>query len=81
MKPITTTHESIEAELAEAWNDGYAAALRDLAGATVELSDAWRVVGRKTHEQRVAERLRTFERCAEEGHARRGTEPWAGVAP
>lgn len=34
-----------------------------------------------TAEERVQERLRLFERCAAEGHARRGTKPWVGVSP
>jgi hypothetical protein len=73
-----TTHRAIEDELIVAFNDGYEAALRDIAASTVELSDAWRLVGRKTHERRVRERLATFERCAVEGHARRGTREWTG---
>jgi hypothetical protein len=72
------THQAIEDELFVSFNDGYEAALRDIAASTVELSDAWRVVGRKTHEQRIRERLATFERCADEFHRRHGTEPFAG---
>jgi hypothetical protein len=43
---------------------GYETALRDVAGRQVELADAWHPIGRATHEQRVAERVALFERCA-----------------
>lgn len=35
----------------------------------------------KSHEERVQERLRLFERCAERFHALHGTHPWAGANP
>jgi hypothetical protein len=69
-------HRLIEWELAMAYAHGYRAALRDIAEGHAELDAAWRPVGRRAHEERVAERVAEMERCArrvraELGRARR----------
>lgn len=57
-------HELIEWELAVAYRQGYLAALSDVAAGHAELDAAWRPVGRRTYEQRVAERIAAMERYA-----------------
>jgi hypothetical protein len=57
-------HELIEWELAVAFDQGYQAAVADLARARAELDDAWRPVGRADHERAVAARIAEMERHA-----------------
>lgn len=57
-------HELIEWEIAVAYEQGYQAALADIAAGHVELSAAWRPIGRRRYEQKVAERLDEMRRHA-----------------
>jgi hypothetical protein len=66
MRIPRAVHEQIEWEIAVAYEQGYQAALADIAAGHVELSAAWRPIGRRRYEQKVAERLDEMRR-----HARR----------
>jgi hypothetical protein len=66
MRIPRAVHELVEWEIAVAYEQGYQAALADIAAGHVELSAAWRPVGRRRYEQKVAERLDEMRR-----HARR----------
>jgi len=57
-------HELIEWEVAVAYQQGYRAALADVAAAHAELDEAWRPVGRRRYADRVAQRLADMERYA-----------------
>jgi hypothetical protein len=59
-------HELIEWEIAVAYEQGYQAALADIAAGHVELAAAWRPIGRRRYDQKIAERLDEMRR-----HARR----------
>ncbi len=66
MRIPRAVHEQIEWEIAVAYEQGYQAALAEIAAGHVELSAAWRPIGRRRYEQKVAERLDEMRR-----HARR----------
>jgi hypothetical protein len=66
MRIPRAVHEQIEWEIAVAYEQGYQAALADIAARHAELSAAWRPIGRRRYEQKVAERLDEMRR-----HARR----------
>jgi uncharacterized protein YukE len=57
-------HELVEWEIAVAYDQGYQAALADIAAGHAELSAAWRPAGRRRYEQKVAERIAEMRRCA-----------------
>jgi hypothetical protein len=59
-------HELIEWELAVAYEHGYRAAVADIAAGHTELDASWRPVGRRRHDERVAERIAEMR-----SHARR----------
>jgi hypothetical protein len=86
-------HELIEWELEIAYQQGYRAALADVAAGHAELDAVWRRAGRRGYERRVAERTAEMERCAERLRAElaardsragpwrsRSAEPWPPVA-
>lgn len=58
-------HELIEWELEVAYQQGYRAALDDVAAGHAELDAVWRRAGRRGYERRIAERTAEMERCAE----------------
>jgi hypothetical protein len=66
MRIPRAVHELIEWEIAVAYEQGYQAALADVAAGHAELAAAWRPIGRRRYEQKVAERLDEMRR-----HARR----------
>lgn len=66
MRIPRAVHELIEWEVAVAYEQGYQAALAEVAAGHVELAAAWRPIGRRRYEQKVAERLDEMQR-----HARR----------
>jgi hypothetical protein len=66
MRIPEAVHELIEWEIAVAYDQGYQAALADVASGQVELAAAWRPAGRRRYEQKIAERLAEMRR-----HARR----------
>jgi hypothetical protein len=66
MRIPRAVHELIEWEIAVAYEQGYQAALADIAAGHAELAAAWRPIGRRRYEQKVAERLDEMRR-----HARR----------
>ena len=73
-------HDLIDYEVACAYANGYQAALRDVATQQVELGEAWQPIGRRGHEERVAERIRRMEQSAAELNAqmnRQTKEGWA----
>lgn len=80
-------HDLIEYETACAYADGWRAALEAVAAGQVELDETWHETGRRGYEQRVAERLSLFERCAARlaeqmgrpGYQWRGTQRTGGV--
>jgi len=57
MRIPRAVHEQIEWEIAVAYEQGYQAALAEIAAGHAELSAAWRPVGRRRYEQKIAERL------------------------
>jgi hypothetical protein len=59
-------HELIEWELAVAYAHGYQAAVADIAAGHTELDVAWRPIGRRRHDELVAERIAEMR-----SHARR----------
>ena len=80
-------HEQVEWELAVAYQQGYHAALADVAAGRAELDAVWRRTGRRGYERRVAERTAEMERCAArlrgelaEGDSRAGPDAWPPVA-
>lgn len=66
MRISRAVHEQVEWEIAVAYEQGYRAALADVAAGHVELAATWRPIGRRRYEQKVAERLGEMRR-----HARR----------
>jgi hypothetical protein len=76
-------HELIEWEIAVAYEQGYQAALADIAAGHVELSAAWRPIGRRRYEQKVAERLDEMRRHARKlrSDLDRRSEPDRGWPP
>jgi hypothetical protein len=57
-------HDQIEWEVSVAYQDGYRAALADVAAQLVELDARWRAIGARRYEQRVAARIAEMERQA-----------------
>jgi hypothetical protein len=85
MRIPRAVHELIEWEIAVAYEQGYQAALADIAAGHVELSAAWRPIGRRRYEQKVAERLdemrRQARRLRSELDRRSGRAPDRGWPP
>jgi hypothetical protein len=69
-------HELIEWEVAAAYEHGYRAAVADIAAGHTELEAAWRPVGRRRHDERVAERIAEMR-----NHARRLRAELARTCP
>jgi len=73
-------HTAVEHGVESAWHHGYEvgylAALRDVAARHIELGQAWQRIGRRTHDQHVADRLALFERCAAQLRERIGWAEW-----
>lgn len=83
MRLPDVVHELIEWELRVAFEQGYQAALADVAAGGAELDATWRPVGRRRYERRVAERLAEMEAHARRLHAElaHGPDPsWPPVA-
>jgi uncharacterized protein YukE len=59
-----SVHDQIEWEVLVAYQDGYRAALADVAAELAELDARWRAVGARRYEQRVAARIAEMERQA-----------------
>jgi hypothetical protein len=66
MRIPRAVHELIEWEIAVAYEQGYQAALADVAAGHAELAATWRPIGRRRYQQKIAERLDEMRR-----HARR----------
>jgi hypothetical protein len=56
-----SVHDQIEWEILVAYQDGYRAALADVAAELAELDARWRAVGTRGYEQRVAARIAEME--------------------
>lgn len=65
----------------ESWEAGYRHGVDVIADVLDDHRYAVFPLPRYTREERIQQRLKLFERCAEEFHAQHGTKPWAGVAP
>jgi hypothetical protein len=79
MRIPDTLHELVEWEIAVAYHQGYQAALADVAAGHAELDRAWRPVGCRRYEQRVADRIAEMRRHAH--RLRSDLEEWAATHP
>ncbi|HKT00779.1 MAG TPA: hypothetical protein VJT31_14710 [Rugosimonospora sp.] len=65
-----TVHDLIDWLTEVAFHQGYQAALHDIATRHAELDEAWKPIGRRSHEQQVAARIAEMEQHAQQRRAR-----------
>jgi len=68
----TEWHDLIEFAYDCGYADGQAAERHRIAEGHAELAECWKPVGRRAHEDRIAERVRLFEQLAAQNYARLG---------